>query len=89
MFYSDALDKEYEYIALSRHLGNFLSSENNKEMSSGTWHSAALDGKGHGKHIGKRSLLRVGGLICMAQANQIEAPIYIPARPASFDLILV
>ena len=49
--------------------------------------SAAWDGKGHSKHIGKRSLLGVGGLICMAQANQIEAPIYIPAR--FFDMILV
>ena len=53
-------------------------------MSSGWVISAGCDSKGHREHI--EALLRVDGLICMAQENQIEAPIYISRPPGFFDL---
>ena len=33
-----------------------------------------------------RTLHRLGRLICMAQADQFEAPFTVPAHPASIDL---
>ena len=70
VFYTDVLDKEYVYIALT--LCTILVDELNWDghvMPSG-WLVSAEDTTS----TLVRALSRVGGLICLAQADQFKAP---------------